>query len=113
MKEAERNDICQVIEAVVGYAGARNVYYKKTGRMLSSKDIACIAGLNRKALKMRDKPCKNVMEYLNTKGFDFVAMIHRDPVHKETHGPRISPDEAVLGAAQSGMTPTQSGVTHA
>ena len=40
-------------------------------------------------------------------------MIHRDPVHKETHGPRISCDEAVLGAAQSGMTPTQSGVTPA
>ena len=101
MKEAERNDIRQVIEADVGYAGARNVYYKKTGRMLSSKDIAYIAGLNRKALGLGDESCENVMDYLNAKGFEFVAMIHRDPVHKETHGPRISPDESVLGAAQS------------
>ena len=98
IKESERKNICEVIEADVGHTAARNVYYKKTGRMLSSKDIAYIAGLNRKALKISDESCKNVIEYLNTEGFQFVAMIHRDPVHKETHGPGIIAGKAVVGA---------------
>ena len=112
MKEAEKEHM-QSDRSRCRLCWSTQCVLQKTGRMLSSKDIAYIAGLNRKALKISDESCENVIEYLNTEGFQFVAMIHRDPVHKETHGPRISCNEAVLGAGQSGMTCTQSGVTPA
>ena len=62
----------------VSYAAARNIYYTTSGRMLSSDDIAYIHGLNRKELQISDDSCENTMEYMSTKGFCFVSLIHRD-----------------------------------